>query len=198
MTNTIQNYMTAEVEGEFVVFLTGMRLNRWWKVWKWFPLFFAMPRMTRELFRNPELGMLHHRYHFGLTSILVIQYWKSFDHLHAYATDKSRAHIPAWRWMNKAVGLNGDIGTWHETYVIKQSAYEALYVNMPEYGLGKAGVLSPARGQKRTARGRMGQQGSDWSDLGVNTPATPGKTAAPAAEPAIPVLANAQAGPLVD
>lgn len=37
--------MTADMEGEFVVFLIGMRINKWWKLRSWLPVFFAMPRM---------------------------------------------------------------------------------------------------------------------------------------------------------
>ncbi|KEF41881.1 MAG: hypothetical protein ER33_09045 [Cyanobium sp. CACIAM 14] len=41
--------MTAEIEGDFVVFLIGMRINKIWKVHRWLPVFQAMPRMIREL-----------------------------------------------------------------------------------------------------------------------------------------------------
>ena len=40
---------TAEMDGDFVVFLIGMRLNKLWKIHKWIHAFFAMPRMLREL-----------------------------------------------------------------------------------------------------------------------------------------------------
>ena len=46
--------MTAEVEGDFVVFLIGMRVNKPWKIHKWLPVFLAMPRMIKELKRTPE------------------------------------------------------------------------------------------------------------------------------------------------
>lgn len=166
---TLNSYVTAEMEGDFVVFLTGMRINRWWKIWKWLPVMIAMPRMCQELARNPDLGMLHYRYHPGLTSMMVVQYWKSFDHIHRWATAKDKTHLPAWRWMNKEIGLNGDVGTWHETYLVKAGTFENLYVNMPPYGLGKAGKLAPARGRKRTAAGRLGHgKDADWKDLGVD------------------------------
>ncbi len=51
--------LTAKMEGEFVVFLIGMRINRIWALHKWFPVFLAMPRMLAELKKQPELGMLH-------------------------------------------------------------------------------------------------------------------------------------------
>jgi hypothetical protein len=150
-----------------------------------------MPKMNRELLRHPELGMLHYRYQAGFRTMMVVQYWRSKEHLLAYATDKTRAHIPAWRWMNKAVGLNGDVGTWHETYMINAGAYESLYVNMPEFGLGKAGRLTQARGQKRTARGRLGERSAhnEWADLGI----TPARGASTINEPSAPAPSGSMA-----
>ena len=48
----------ASVDGPFAVFLIGMRINRPWKVHKWWPVAMAMPRMIRELEARPELGLL--------------------------------------------------------------------------------------------------------------------------------------------
>ena len=45
--------MTSATDGEFVVFLIGMRVNRWWKPWQWLRTAMAMPRMLRELTRPP-------------------------------------------------------------------------------------------------------------------------------------------------
>ncbi len=39
--------LTADVEGDFVVFMIGMRVNRPWKLHRWLPVFLAMPRMLR-------------------------------------------------------------------------------------------------------------------------------------------------------
>ncbi|HXS97713.1 MAG TPA: DUF4188 domain-containing protein [Candidatus Limnocylindrales bacterium] len=50
--------MAAEIEGDFVVFVITMRINKLWKVHKWMPVFFAMPRMLKELARQPESGFL--------------------------------------------------------------------------------------------------------------------------------------------
>ncbi len=167
MSAPINKYMTVVKDDEFVVFLTGMRINKPWKIWKWLPVFIAMPRMCRELARNPELGMLHYRYHAGLGSMTVVQYWKSYEHLRVYAADKSKGHLPEWRWMNKNIGLSGDVGTWHETYVVRKNSHECLYVNMPQHGLANAFPAIEATGNLRTGRGRMGQGADDWSDLGV-------------------------------
>lgn len=156
MSNVIAQRMTARIEGDFVVFLIGMRINKLWKVWKWAPVARQMPQMLAELAAQPELGLLHARTHFGLPNILVVQYWRSFDHLHEYATGANALHFPAWRAFNRAVGSNGDVGIWHESYLVKDGAYESVYNNMPPYGLGVAGSLRPAQGGMRSARGRLG------------------------------------------
>jgi len=52
--------MAAEMDGEFVVFLIGMRINKPWKIHKWLPVFLAMPRMLKELAAHPEIGFLGH------------------------------------------------------------------------------------------------------------------------------------------
>jgi hypothetical protein len=146
---------TAEIDGDFVVFLIGMRINKLWKVHRWAPVAAAMPRMLAELARTPDLGLLHARTHFGLRNIMVVQYWRSFDHLHRYATGRAFAHLPAWRAFNKAIASNGDVGIWHETYLVRSGEYENVYNNMPPYGLGAAGRLMPAQGRKTTAKGRL-------------------------------------------
>ena len=58
MAKVIKERVTAEIEGDFVVFLIGMRVNRIWKLHKWLPVFFAMPRMLIELRKNPESGFI--------------------------------------------------------------------------------------------------------------------------------------------
>ena len=57
--------MTAQIDGEFVVFLIGMRINKPWMLHKLLPVFGAMPKMLRELYTHPELGLLHHEMWFS-------------------------------------------------------------------------------------------------------------------------------------
>lgn len=155
MAKVIAERVTARPQGEFVVFIIGMRINRWWKPWKWLPVLLAMPRMLVELGRNPDLGLLHARTHAGFPGIMVVQYWKSFAHLHAYATAKDREHLPAWRAFNRAVGSGGDVGIWHETYVVAPGSHESVYNNMPPFGLGRSAPLSPATGELGNAVRRL-------------------------------------------
>ena len=108
--------MTSEVSEDFVVFLIGMRINKPWKIHKWLPVALAMPRMLKELYRNPDMGLISHEQWFGKTTIMI-QYWKSFGHLERYAKSKESSHLPAWSEFNKKIGSTGDVGIWHETYL---------------------------------------------------------------------------------
>ena len=146
--------MTAAVEGDVVLFLIGMRLNRPWAVHKWLPVARAMPRMLRELYQNPSLGFMSHEMWFSRTLILV-QYWRSLDQLMAYASAREAEHLPAWQAFNRAVGTDGSVGIWHETYLAKAGAFESVYANMPPFGLGKVGTLVEAKGPYRSAAQRL-------------------------------------------
>jgi hypothetical protein len=151
MAKTINQRMTVQLEGDFVVFLIGMRINRWWKFHKWIPVAAAMPKMLKELSRKPESGYLGSEFSLGV----IVQYWRSFEHLEAYAKDRDGMHYPAWKAFNKNVRSNGDVGIWHETYKVLAGNYECVYNNMPEYGLGKVGNLVPATGKREHAGGRI-------------------------------------------
>jgi Monooxygenase af470-like len=116
MAQLIRRRVTAQIEGDFVVFLIGMRINRFWKVWKWLPVFRAMPRMLRELEQRPEAGLLAARTYLGSPRRpMLVQYWRSFEQLEAYARSRDAEHWPAWVAFNKSIGSNGDVGIWHET-----------------------------------------------------------------------------------
>lgn len=150
--------LLANLEGSFVVFLIGMRINTLWKVHKWWPAAMAMPRMLKELQDKPELGLLGGEMWGGRTTIMV-QYWRSTDHLFAYAKNREAQHLPAWQAFNRAVGTGGDVGVWHETYVVSPGQYENIYVNMPPFGLGKAGALSSATAGLQSAEARLKASG---------------------------------------
>ncbi len=129
---------SAQIDGDFVVFLIGARLNRLWKALTFLPIGRAMGRMQQELLDHPELGCLHIENWFGRTTVSV-QYWRSFAHLEAYARNPQAAHLPAWRDFNRRVRDNGDIGIWHETFKVRAGEYESIYGNMHRFGLGLAG-----------------------------------------------------------
>jgi hypothetical protein len=148
--------MTASLDGEFVVFLIGMRVNKWWKVHRWFPVAMAMGPMLAELSKNPESGLLGFRTLIGGRGPTVVQYWRSTEQLMAYSRARESAHLPAWKRFNRAVGTNGDVGIWHETYVVGPGKAESIYANMPRIGLAAAGEHLPVERRGRYARERLG------------------------------------------
>lgn len=155
MNPIIAERRAGRIEGEFVVFLIGMRINRWWRLRSWLTTGMAMPRMLKELHAQPEEhGFLGAEAWFGRTTIMV-QYWRSSEHLLAYAKNRKAAHLPAWKRFNELVGTNGDVGIWHETYRSRAGDYESVYANMPLFGLSKAGESIPAEGRYARAATRL-------------------------------------------
>jgi hypothetical protein len=47
-----------------------------------------------------------------------------------------------------------DVGSWHETYLVADGRHEAIYANMPLFGLARAGAHLPvaARGDGAAQR----------------------------------------------
>ncbi|MGY2046841.1 DUF4188 domain-containing protein [Methylobacterium sp. JK268] len=155
MTEILRERLCAERPGEVVVFAIGMRINAPWKVWRWLPVLREMGPMLREQAADPSIGLLSTRPSFGLRTIGVLQLWRSAADLHAYAHRPGGLHLAAWKRFNARIGTDGDVGIWHETYVVPAGAVEAIYVNMPRYGLGAVGRLFPAKGERATAAKRL-------------------------------------------
>jgi hypothetical protein len=146
---------TAEIgPGGAVVFLIGMRFNRWWRVDKWWPVFLAMPRMLRHLSADPESGLLGYHLWFGRVP-LVVQYWRSIDDLVAFASDSQAPHAVAWREFNRRISAGGAVGVWHETYQVLPGRQECVYVNMPSFGLAAATRHVPICPGTGSARARL-------------------------------------------
>lgn len=147
---------TADIDGEFLIFLIGMRVNRWRAVRQWLPVFTAMPGMLRELQAQEDSGLLGYRLLFaGPRAPMVVQYWRSVEHLQRYAHDPGRAHRPAWLAFFRDSWKDGAVGIWHETYVVPAGSYETVYGNMPPTGLGQAGDLVPVERRTSTAARRL-------------------------------------------
>ncbi len=145
-------------EGPLVVFLIGMRVNRWWRVRTWWPVFTAMPSMLRELTTEKERGLLGHQMTIGRHGPVLVQYWRGSDELLAYAHDRDGAHRPAWRAYNeRARAARGVVGIWHETYEVAAGAHETIYVGMPAVGLAAATTTVPVARRGEGAGARLGK-----------------------------------------
>jgi hypothetical protein len=166
MADVKQGRWTAEIDGEFVAFLIGARLD-----WR-HPLRSigdlggrrGMRAMLDYLVARPDKGLLG--YQIGLP--VIVQYWRSFEHLEAFAADKEDPHLEVWRNYWRRVGRSGRTGIWHETYLVPAGGYECIYGNMPPVGLGKAARLVPVA-ESRAARQRLG------ASVAGPSPANPGE-----------------------
>jgi len=169
MANKIFNgRFTAKTDQPFVVFLIGMRINKWWRFDKWMPVANAMGPMLTTLFTHPEKGFLHAEFFWNFTGPVTIQYWRSFEDLENFARNPSEPHIGPWKKFNQAVGTNGIVGIWHETYTVNPGQFESVYGNMPRFGLAAATEHVQAVGRRETARKRIEVNKSSTPVLGTD------------------------------
>ena len=139
-----------------ILFLIGMRINKPLQVWRWLPVFVAMPRMLVELQKNRDLGLVGKpRTMLSGRVIAVWQYWNSFEQLQAYARSNTNAHLPAWRAFNRRIRDNGTVGIFHETIILSDASVETVYGNMPDFGLGAVTGIVPASQRGQTAATRL-------------------------------------------
>ena len=152
MSKVLQGRQRGQIEGDFVVFLIGTRpdLRRPWRWWRDIGGRRGMFHMLKYLSEHPEKGLLG--YEFGFP--VIVQYWRSFEHLEAFARDESDPHLAPMRQYWRRVGQDGRSGIWHETFLVRAGEYEAIYANMPPFGLGKAGTVGRAADASR-ARDRI-------------------------------------------
>ncbi|MEV4615729.1 DUF4188 domain-containing protein [Kitasatospora sp. NPDC049258] len=156
----IRGRITAAAEQDVVVFLIGIRINRLRSVRRWWPVSTAMPRMLAELAADRDSGLLGHRMRLGPPrTVELVQYWESPQKLLAYAADRDGLHRPAWAAFNRLVRESrGEVGIWHETYVVPAGSYETVYVDMPLHGLAAATAPVPVAHRGESAAERLGRR----------------------------------------
>ncbi len=64
-------------------------------------------------------------------------------------------HLQAWRQCQQRASDTGRSGVFHETFLVRAGAYEAVYDNMPPTGLGAFATLQPLP-KSSGARSRLG------------------------------------------
>ena len=90
---------------------------------------------------------------------MMVQYWRSTEHLLRYARTKDREHFPAWTRFREKAASTSVVGIWHETFQVRADAYECIYGNFPSpFGLGKVGELVPATGKLAVAKKRLARR----------------------------------------
>lgn len=139
------------------VFLTGMHFAAPHRVDRWGPVFLAMPRMLRHLAAHPESGMLGHHLWFGRTTLLL-SYWRSPQHLQAFARDANAPHLAPWRGF-QALAVEGHVGVCHETYVASPGGCR-IHLRRHAGGVRAGGRRGTGPGGPGDADGRAASAGS--------------------------------------
>ncbi|MDA8324188.1 MAG: DUF4188 domain-containing protein [Actinomycetota bacterium] len=146
---------TARIDGDFVVFLIGAQVRDPAQASRAASLLAAMAEMLGELAQDPAQGLLGFQ-QFGGVGGVIVQYWRSFEALEAYARNPSARHAPVWReWNRLAEDERSGAGIWHETYLVPAGRYEAIYQNMPVTGLQNAGTAITVSEDRASARQRI-------------------------------------------
>lgn len=161
MAKVVPARMAAHIDGDFVVFLIGMRFNKPWKIHKWWSVATSMGKMLQALYSDPDSGLLGHTSSLTSNGPMLVQYWRSTEQLQAFARGTDQLHRPAWKAFNKLVGYGrgGEVGVWHETYVVQAGQYECVYGNMPRFGLAKAAEHVPVARKGEGAAERLSMAG---------------------------------------
>jgi hypothetical protein len=160
---------------EIVVFVIGMRINRFWQFWRWLPVFAAMPKMIVELCRDPSLGLLARPSTFMSGRVfLLVQYWRSFEDLERFARAPQGSHLEAWRNFNRRIRDNGSVGIFHETYRVPSTATCRSSGWRRPPGTRPCGPAATAR-PRAWACGPMATRRSSPTDTGTRPDAAPGR-----------------------
>jgi len=130
--------MTVELTESKVVFLIGLRISNLWKIHQWLRLVLTMPKILKECKQQHVPGFITGNLWYG-RNILMVQYWDDFKSLEQYAKNNTKLHMPVWTYFNLKVLSSANVGVWHETYQIEPGKFEAIYTNMPKFGLAQAG-----------------------------------------------------------
>ncbi len=147
---------TAELDGDFVVFLIGAAVHDPAVATEVGGLLMAMADMLDELEADPSKGLLGYTRHGDPGDGVLVQYWRSFEDLEAYARNPDARHAAVWRaWNRLGSEERSGAGIWHETFKVSSGSYEAIYQNMPAMGLQKAGRPITVTEARDSARARL-------------------------------------------
>ena len=72
----------------------------------------------------------------GGNVLVTISYWKSIEHLHAFAHGPT--HRLGWDWWAAQNKKYPHIGIMHETYGVPAGGYENIYQNLQPFGMGES------------------------------------------------------------
>jgi hypothetical protein len=91
----------------------------------------------------------------GINHFGVLQYWRGFDDLEAWS--RRPPHSEWWRLAVERMRLKQDLGVYHETFLVRGSEIESIYLNCLPTGLAAFGLIGEPVGPMTTSRGRLGR-----------------------------------------
>ncbi len=72
-------------------------------------------------------------------AIMNVMYFRSYDHLHAFAHEEG--HRNAWNWWNKNLGKHKHMAIGHEIYSVPAGKWETVYINSHATNFGKKSTV---------------------------------------------------------
>ena len=75
----------------------------------------------------------------GGNALVTLSYWKSIEHLHAFAQGPS--HKLGWDFWSRTSKQWPHIGIMHETYAVPAGSWENIYQNHHPLGMGELRAL---------------------------------------------------------
>ena len=133
-----QGRLTAQLDGDFVIFLIGAMVHDPAVAIEASQLFMAMGDMLDELEADPSKGLLGYTRHGEPGKGVIMQYWRSFDALEAYSRNPGAGHAPVWRAWNRLYLLGseerGAAGIWHETFKVAPATMKLSTRTCPSWG----------------------------------------------------------------
>jgi hypothetical protein len=106
--------------------------------------------------RRSGAGLLQaERFASGLRHRVALQYWRSFEALEAWS--RRPPHSDWWRRAVERMRRRGDLGVYHEAFLVPSPGVESIYLDCPPIGLAAFGAVAEPVGPLTTAKQRLGR-----------------------------------------
>jgi hypothetical protein len=115
----------------------------------------AIDRAAAEAMATGAGLLAADRFQLGRGHLGLLQYWQSFDHLEAWT--RRPPHSAWWGEAVERIRTRGDLGVYHETFLIPRDRVESVALECSPAGLARFGVAGEAVGPMTTSRGRLGR-----------------------------------------
>jgi len=120
-------------------------------------------RLERDVARSSRAAMAagagllgSDRFAIGWRHVGALQYWSSFGALDAWS--HGTPHAAWWRAAVDRMRTVGDLGVYHEAYLVPRKNVETIYLDCPPLGVAAFGTMAEAVGPRTTARDRLGRR----------------------------------------